>query len=470
MSRENEGRAPSSWAKTSWGCHRYRHLEPMPPRKIRLRRDAGDEYMEVDSDESDMDEPRKGKGKASDKSKNKGKGKADDAAYTWEAAYTRSWDTVREDEAGSLQAAVEDWMARGRRRRLLEPAAPVRRTIIRHLVLLLDLSSSMLDRDMRPTRFDLSLQYAREFIVEWFDQNPLGQIGVVGMRSGIGERVGELSGNPQDALKSIADRHKLEPAGEPSLQNAIELAKSSMNHLPTHSSREIVVIFGSLTTCDPHNIHDTLESCVASKIRISVVALAAEMKICRELCDKTGGQFGVAMNEGHFKDLLFELIPPPAQRALARVGGGGTTNPAADLMMMGFPTRLPDASPPSLCVCHSELRSEGFLCPRCLAKVCDVPTDCDVCSLMIVSSPHLARSYHHLFPVKPYTAVMSFGEASQVSGCEGCARPFPTTSTPSTGEGMSPVGRYSCPDCGGNFCGECDTFAHTILHACPQCL
>ena len=52
----------------------------------------------------------------------------------------------------------------------------------------------MLDRDMRPTRFDLMLQYAREFVFEWFDQNPLGQIGVVGMRSGIGERICEMTG------------------------------------------------------------------------------------------------------------------------------------------------------------------------------------------------------------------------------------------------------------------------------------
>lgn len=111
------------------------------------------------------------------------------------------------------------------------------------------------------------------------------------------------------------------------------------------------------------------------------------------------------MNEGHFKDLLFELIPPPAQRAAVRAAGAGASNPTADLMMMGFPTRLPDTSAPALCVCHSELRSEGFLCPRCSAKVCDVPTDCDICGLMIVSSPHLARSYHHLFPVKPYHAV-----------------------------------------------------------------
>lgn len=37
-----------------------------------------------------------------------------------------------------------------------------------------------------------------------------------------------LIGNPQDVLKAIQDRHKLEPAGEPSLQNAVEMARGSM--------------------------------------------------------------------------------------------------------------------------------------------------------------------------------------------------------------------------------------------------
>lgn len=198
--------------------------------------------------------------------------------------------------------------------------------------------------------------------------------------------------------------------------------------MPTHSSREILVISGSLTTVDPGNIYETLASCVKDRIRISLVALAAEMKICRELCDKTGGApsipppaahalwltcrngsgtFGVAMDEGHFKDLLFELIPPPAAQQNA-AGTGATTaggKMSADLMMMGFPQRLPDTAPAALCVCHAQMRAAGFLCPRCGARLCDAPTDCDVCGLMIVSSPHLARSYHHLFPVKAYTAV-----------------------------------------------------------------
>lgn len=180
---------------------------------------------------------------------------------------------------------------------------------------------------MRPTRFDLMLQYAKEFVTEWFDQNPLGQIGVVGMRAGIGERVVDMSGtfacvlahfyiclrekhlgNPQDIVRVLSDRPKLEPTGEPSLQNAIEMARGSMayvyheffrkailmkyhRHLPAHSSREIFIIFGSLTSVDPGNIHETLDNCVKDRIRISVIALAAEMKICRDLCDKTGGGY-----------------------------------------------------------------------------------------------------------------------------------------------------------------------------------
>lgn len=52
----------------------------------------------------------------------------------------------------------------------------------------------MLDRDMRPTRFDLTLQYVRDLVTEWFDQNPLGQIGIVGMRAGVGHMISPMSG------------------------------------------------------------------------------------------------------------------------------------------------------------------------------------------------------------------------------------------------------------------------------------
>ena len=202
----------------------------------------------------------------------------------------------------------------------------------------------------------------------------------------------------------------------------------SASHLPAHSSREILIIFGSLTTCDPGNVHDTVEACVRDRIQVNVVALAAEMKICRDFCTKTGGgsnsslttfstfnyhtkgHFGVALNEGHFKDLMFESIPPPAQRAIpvslqppsGGIASSSGASAGSDLLIMGFPTQIPASSSPSLCACHAELKRQGYICPRCSAKLCDVPTDCDICGLMIVSSPHLARSYHHLFPVQPF--------------------------------------------------------------------
>jgi len=317
----------------------------------------------------------------------------------------------------------------------------------------------------------LALEYAREFISEWFDQNPLGQMAIVAMRSGLGEKICPMTGNPVDLLNTIKDRRKLEPDGAASLQNVVEMARSSMSHLPAHSSREILIIFGSLTTVDPGNIHDTLSACTEDKIAVSVVALAAEMKICREFCTRTGGKFGVALNDGHFKDILFESIPPPAQRATASSKTGALANPPADLMMMGFPTRLPDPSPLSLCVCHSKLTSGGFLCPRCLAKLCDVPTDCDICGLMLVSSPHLARSYHHLFPVKPYVTITD-DEYAGGKVCSGCANAFKTVQTRASGtltEGVSPLGRYRCPTCQKDFCVDCDVFVHEVLHVCPSC-
>ncbi|KAH7105691.1 TFIIH basal transcription factor complex, subunit SSL1 [Auriculariales sp. MPI-PUGE-AT-0066] len=449
----------------------------MPPRR------ADADYMEIDSDSNASDNiddddfagpSRATKAGATTRAKGKTKrsapktsAKAKEAGYSWEESYTRSWDAVQEDEGGSLQTVVEQLIARGRRKRLNAPTEAIRRAIIRHVIIVLDLSNAMMDRDMKPTRFDLMLQYTRDFVNEWFDQNPLGQIGIVGMRAGLAERVCEMCGSPQEVLRSISERFRLEPAGDASLQNALELSRTSMSHLPSHSSREIIVLFGSISTVDPGNVHDTLNGCIEDNIRISVVALASEMKICREVTEKTGGVFGVALNDDHFKDLIFQLIPPPAQKAAPNAAQ--STSTGADLLQMAFPTRLPETSPPTLCACHSELKSEGFLCPRCKSRVCDVPTDCDVCGIMIVSSPHLARSYHHLFPVKPYQPVM-VAEIGHAATCHGCSLPFPVQTGAATGnstEGVSPLGRYRCSECEQHFCGECDVFVHDVLHVCP---
>uniref|UniRef100_V5EPV3 RNA polymerase II transcription factor n=1 Tax=Kalmanozyma brasiliensis (strain GHG001) TaxID=1365824 RepID=V5EPV3_KALBG len=210
------------------------------------------------------------------------KAKQKDQGYSWEATYKRSWDAVAEDDSGSLESAVRSMIEGSKRRRTLKDVAPVQRGIIRHLVLLVDLSASMLEKDMRPNRFDVTLQYAREFVGEYFDQNPIGQLSIIGTREGIAERLAMMGGNTIDHTASLSNKRRLEPRGEPSLQNALEMARSSLVHLPASNSREILAIFGSLTTCDPGNIHDTISTLVKDNIRVSIVHLAAEVKVFKD--------------------------------------------------------------------------------------------------------------------------------------------------------------------------------------------
>lgn len=173
--------------------------------------------------------------------------------------------------------------------RLLKDTAIIQRGIIRHLFLIIDLSEAMNEKDLRPSRVELSLTYAQQFVIEFFDQNPISQLGIIITRDGIAEKLTELSGNPTDHIKVLKSKKNTETSGEPSLQNALQLARASMLGVPSHGSKEVLLIFGSLTTCDPSDIHETIDLLKKEMVRVSIVGLAAEVQICRLLSDSTKG-------------------------------------------------------------------------------------------------------------------------------------------------------------------------------------
>jgi len=275
----------------------------------------------------------------------------------------------------------------------------VQRGIIRHLFLIIDLSNAMNDADLKPTRLDLTISLAESFVQEFFDQNPISQLGIIATRDGLAEKVTELGGNPMEHLHALRNRDMKETRGEPSLQNALELARGKLVTAPTQGTKEVLICVGSLTSNDPGDLYNVIEKCEAEGIRISVISLAAEVFVGRYMCEQTGGTYAVVLNEGHYKDLLFDIVPPPAMTEAMRLKYG------ASMILMGFPTRVQETSP-SICSDHQKLTKGGYLCPRCGCKVCDLPADCPVCSLTLVSSPHLARSYHHLFPVLNFNEVV----------------------------------------------------------------
>lgn len=256
-----------------------------------------------------------------------------------------------------------------------------------------------------------------------------------------------------------------------------------LSHAPSHGTREVLIIYGALLSSDPGDIHETITSLISDHIRVSIVGLSAQVAICAELCSKTNAgddsQYSIAMDEVHFRDLFLAATTPPVTRTAEQS--------KASLLMMGFPSRtLAPTGTTNYCACHSKPCREGYACTRCGVRVCRLPAECPACGLTLILSTHLARSYHHLFPLRNWVEV-PWSEATRSVACFSCRCPFPKQKTlpdsdknaggsgkPASAvatkhKGVSESGRYACEVCRNHFCIDCDVFAHEVIHNCPGC-
>lgn len=145
----------------------------------------------------------------------------------WEEGKFNWLQGVPEDEDGNI--ALTQTVEADKRRRLQRDTTPLQRGIIRHLVLVLDDSSAMMEKDLLPNRFRLTMSYAVEFVREYFEQNPISQMGIVMMRQGVANRVAAMTGNPAELIDGLRAMEKdKEPEGDPSLQNALEMCRGEL--------------------------------------------------------------------------------------------------------------------------------------------------------------------------------------------------------------------------------------------------
>lgn len=174
------------------------------------------------------------------------------------------------------------------------------------------------------------------------------------------------------------------------------------------------------------------------------------MYIYKYLSEATKGHFDVLLNQSHLKDILFQHVaPPPIDMAYNKFR-------VRRWVHMGFPT-MQSNTYPSLCSCHGEWTYRGFICSRCGAKQCELPTSCRICGLTLVSSSHLARSYHHLFPIDHFEEISDPTSSPQ---CFGCSHAID----------LEEELVLQCTHCSMNFCSECDEYVHQTLYNCPGCL
>lgn len=382
----------------------------------------------------------------------------DGKEYRWEAGYEKTWEAIQEDKDGMLDISVKDIIRKARRKRLEERQGKNKLGMMRHLYIILDMSESMKSQDLKPTRLLCTEKLLEKFVEEYFYLNPISQIGIIVSFNKRAEKVSDMTGNPRrhmDVLKGLQEKPC---SGEPSLQNSLDLVIQSLKNMPSHTSREVILIMGSMTTCDPGDINKTISQAAQLKIKVSVINLAAEVRIGKVIAQRTGGSFTVVIDDHHLLDLLSEhLNPPPSQAAQQ-----------ASLIRMGFPShagRLEGEGGLGMCLCHMEtggetISSSGYICPQCKARYCELPVECRGCGLTLVSAPHLARSYHHLFPLQIFQEVEMNIVPENQSCCNGCGQLFSKNTEKRA---------YQCPQCQQLYCGECDLFIHETLHTCPAC-
>ena len=425
---------------------------------------------------------------------------------------------MQEDEEGRIIVAGGDSTAdiiRKRRKRLEQNDYAQRnkrvvRDMVRFLYIVIDCSRWTRQKDpILPggTQLEVTLQLLQEFVHEYYDQNPLSHLGFVTLKNGEAECLTRLSSSSKThklALQGLAELTMSEGpsgGGEFSLQNGLEVAGRSLGHQPRHGSREILIVCGALSTADPgHLLTETLPRLKAANIRVSTFALAAELHICRKLAEATDGAIGTCLNKGHMRDWLLEqCVPPPAMRKEMMDHG-------CEMIQMGFPTRTKSEIPTLVHATRDTklLARTAYTCPQCQSKIQELPADCCVCGLKLVLSPHLARSFHHLFPVAPFAEItpspqendnvqqtissstkkitvperitldskLRLSSPEELTSCFACLRLIgaPSNLTDDTNEGGEEVLRYRCPECRNVFCVNCDSFIHETVHSCPGCL
>lgn len=221
--------------------------------------------------------------------------------------------------------------------------------------------------------------------------------------------------------------------------------------------REALVLLSSLTTADPGNVSDSIKAAQKAKLRVSIIGLSAEMYISNRIASDTLGMYAVATSEEHLRELVMGACAPPAVE-------GTVVEPK--LVKMAFPAHDAEGAKFATFVGEGCSVSGGaYTCPMCVSKNDSIPCECHVCKVTLISSAHLARSYHHLFPIAVFKDIslpttVAAENMSRCSFCE-CQWQEPEKA------GVKPV--YRCLACMSVCCDLCDEFIHEQLHNCPGC-
>ncbi|KAI6230778.1 General transcription factor IIH subunit [Aphelenchoides fujianensis] len=315
--------------------------------------------------------------------------------------------------------------------------------VMRFVYVIVDYSIAMLDQSLFPNLVNVSIGCVKHFVQNFFQLNPIAQIGLIVCNDRKPNRLVSFTSDSRVLVDALEGLDLAACTGDFSLQSSLNMALQDLQNQPNYASREIIVVMGSLSTIDPGNIYSTFEVLKRHKIRCSVIGLTAEVFACKKMCQTTGGRYDVVMDTTHFRNIFDDHMRP-----VVLAGDTGS-----DLIPVCFPTREAVFAPPA-CNCHRDDFSQleqTFVCQQCGANFCSTPTECTVCSILLITAPQLARAFQHLVELEKFEEVHEFE-----GHCHACQVAIDGTA-------------HRCPKCRSCFCSECNDLTHKSLQVCPSC-
>ncbi|OAG31210.1 transcription initiation factor TFIIH subunit 2 [Nematocida displodere] len=340
----------------------------------------------------------------------------DENKFRWEETFQKTWDGERAEEEST-------GMHVSRR------TENVQRGIVRKVLLVLDMSSSVEERDFLPTRKHHLKSSVRTFYRTFTESNPLSTIGVAVVSDGLAHLASVIVSD-EEILDTIIS--KAPGSGRFSLEAALETAAVFFQN--SSFLKEIVIVASSIsfTGRSPYKVINNL---IGKGVKIHTVHLAAEMNILKELSTRSGGIFGVTERPEDLP-ILLDLINIPTPH---------NTSGRLSMLEVGFPKAIEEAS---ICACHLKMTERGYVCPFCSTKVCSIPGVCPICESILSAAVHLLKAFHWMDSAPIYL----HSEAAACAACQAINAPM-----------------QMCPKCKTSVCIECSTFIHQELNFCIFC-
>ncbi|KJP90003.1 hypothetical protein AK88_00172 [Plasmodium fragile] len=366
------------------------------------------------------------------------------AKFTWEQDVERSWNLLVENNGILQHVSQENYEEKCKQKYKKSQICALRKGIFRHIIILFDMSSSMKDRDFKPDRINVVLECVENFLTNFFFKNPVGHVGVVALKNSCAKLMQPLTSNMDDIMDALRKERSMGLQGSPSLQQGLEIAHDLLIDVPLYGTKEILIIYGSIRTCDKKNILNILNLIVKNNIHVNCVSIAPEMHILKHICEETNGAYKICMTKNSLMNEMNNVTETP----LWMIGM------EPQLIHICFPIKK-KINTQIMCSCHNHLNTDTYICNVCNSYTCKIPSKCKVCGVHLISMHDLSHITNNLQGSPLF--VENKNEENGPSVCVSCNKQL-----------YDKVSQ--CSKCKHIFCLGCDLYIHEDLNQCPFCL